>query len=299
MLDELAVRDPVDIAAIVSAGFLFDFVILYESLVETWTFYPFRLHAFAVDSETYDVLSRLDAPEVEVHRLPGESGDFGANALRQLDLIEHSGLDRCIVCDVDNVFLTETPELFLLLGEVDLVFVGGPPEYVVVTSLWAFRRNELTVEFSRKWMEESVGKDFHDASGLPVALLDPPNPDLRVRVLSRPKPASSADYHLTPYCVQPLPRPFYLSKDPHGLGFHEAQMGRAKVVPSRDPAGTGNHVERAGEGRPQEISPCGPVPALLRHARKACSTTPGDGGGSRPGNPRPGSVRSGARSLQA
>ena len=66
MLDELAVRDPVDIAAIVSAGFLFDFVILYESLVETWTFYPFRLHAFAVDSETYDVLSRLNAPEVEM-----------------------------------------------------------------------------------------------------------------------------------------------------------------------------------------------------------------------------------------
>ena len=91
MLDELAVREPVDIAAIVSAGFLFDFVILYESLVETWTFYPFRLHAFAVDSETYDVLSRLEAPEVEVHRLPGESGHFGANALRQLDLIEHSG----------------------------------------------------------------------------------------------------------------------------------------------------------------------------------------------------------------
>ena len=45
-------------------------------------------------------------------------------------------------------------------------------EYVVVTSLWAFRRNELTVEFARKWMEESVGKDFHDASGLPVMLLN-------------------------------------------------------------------------------------------------------------------------------
>ena len=230
MLDELAVREPVDIAAVVSAGFVLDFVILYESLVETWTFFPFRLHAFAVDTETYERLSRLDAPEVEVHRLPGESGDFGTNALRQLDLIEHSGLERCIVCDVDNVFVAETPELFMLLEEVDLVFIGGPPEYVVVTSLWAFRRNERTLEFARKWMEESVGKDFHDASGLPVVLMNPPNPDLKVRVLSRPKPGSSPDFHLSPYCVQPLPRPFYLSKDPHGLGFREAQMGRAKVV---------------------------------------------------------------------
>ena len=162
------------------------------------------------------------------------------------------------------------------------MFVGGPPEYVVVTSLWAFRRNELTVEFSKKWMAESVGKDFHDASGLPVALLDTPNPDLRVKVLSRPKPAASADYHLTPYCVQPLPRPFYLSKDPHGLGFHEAQMGRAKVVHLGTLRGQGTTLSERREGRPQEISPCGPVPALLRHARKACGTTPGDGCGSQP-----------------
>ena len=137
--------------------------------VETWTYYPFRLHAFAVDGETYEALSRIEAPGLEVHQLPSESAGFGANALRQLDLVEHSGLDRCIVSDADNVFLAETPELFLLLDQADLVFVGGPDtKWLIVTSLWGFQRNERTLNFSREWKTESVGRDFHDAEGLPL-----------------------------------------------------------------------------------------------------------------------------------
>ena len=184
-----------------------------------------------MDGETYEALSRIEAPGLEVHQLPGESTGFGANAMRQVDLIEHSGLDRCIVSDADNVFLAETPELFLLLDQADLVFVGGPDtKWLVVTSLWGFRKNELTVEFARKWMEESAGRDFHDAEGLPLVLMDTAGGDLRVKVLAQPRPESNPDHHLSPYDVQTNVRPFYLSKDPHGLGFREAQMGRAKVV---------------------------------------------------------------------
>ena len=91
---------------------MFDFLILYESLVETWTYYPFRLHAFAVDGEKVEALLADRGTGLEVASAPGESTGFGANAMRQVDLIEHSGLDRCIVSDADNVFLAETRELF-------------------------------------------------------------------------------------------------------------------------------------------------------------------------------------------
>ena len=111
------------------------------------------------------------------------------------------------------------------------MFVGGPDtKWLIVTSLWGFQRNERTLEFSRKWKEESVGRGFHDAEGLPLVLMDTANQGLRVKVLAQSKPESNPDHHLSPYDVQTNVRPFYLSKDPHGLGFREAQMGRAKVV---------------------------------------------------------------------
>jgi hypothetical protein len=44
VLSELAALEPIDIAAVVSSSYVLDFVILYESLLESWTFFPFRLH---------------------------------------------------------------------------------------------------------------------------------------------------------------------------------------------------------------------------------------------------------------
>src|SRR5690349_8097572 len=124
--------EKIDIGCVVSREQLFDFAILHESLEESWTSYPFTLHAFAGDDQVAQRLAEAAFTHVEVHR---------TDAARPLELIEHSGLERCIVTDAGNVFLTETPELSLLLGECDLVFVGGPtPDRPIQSSLWSFRR---------------------------------------------------------------------------------------------------------------------------------------------------------------
>jgi hypothetical protein len=231
ILDELAESDPIEIGSVVSLEYVFDFLILYESIAESWTFYPFRLHAFVIGREAYETLSSLELPDVEVHLLPAEPGDWGNTARTQIRLVEHAGLERCIISDVDNVFLSETPELFMLLDSSDFVFVGSPHKlFPLQTGLWSFRRNDRSISFSRNWYDEAADREAHDASGLPFALMRSRNEDLKVKVLVRPKPESNANHYPSPYDVQANIRPIYISKDPLGLGFREPEMGRAKVV---------------------------------------------------------------------
>ena len=240
VLQELATLEPIHIAAVVSSTYVFDFLILYESLLESWTFYPFCLHAFATDQEAYERLIALAPDQVEVHRFDegGPDQRWHGHVLARVSLIERSGLDRCIVSDVDNVFLAETPELFLLLDRCDLVFVGSPLDrQIIQTSLWAFRRNPRTIAFSRRWYDHSEPRGFADADGLPFALLED-REGLDIRVLARPK-AGANDRFPSPYDVQANTWPFVLKAD--WLGFREAQMGRAKVLhlgalrPKRNP----------------------------------------------------------------
>jgi hypothetical protein len=236
--DRLVLEDlgpkTIEIACVVSRGYLFDFAIFYESLLNSWTFYPFRVHAFASSREAYEALLRLELPHVEVRLLPtGEDGSserWRPNALQKIRLIEHSGLERCIVSDIDNIFLAETPELFMLLHGYDLVFVGSPAwKWALQTHLWAFKKNTHSVEFSRRWYERSKGiGGIADAGGLPFALLYDRPEGLAVKVLARPKPESNPRLRPAPYDVQVNIRPFVLSSDP--LGFREEQMGRAKVI---------------------------------------------------------------------
>ena len=80
----------------VSASYVLDFVILYESLLESRTFFPFRLHAFTAEPETHERLSALDLEHAEVHLLGevAEDENWVKNALAKITLIEASGLDR-------------------------------------------------------------------------------------------------------------------------------------------------------------------------------------------------------------
>ncbi len=231
VLEELANLAPIDIACLVTANYVFDFLVLYESIVESWTFYPFQLHAFVSGREAHDTLAQLELPHVKVHLLPEEPSDWWGNTGQKIRLIEHSGLERAIVTDVDNVFAAETPELFMLLDEWDFVFVGSPgAAWPIQTNVWAFRRNERTIRFAIRWYEESQNRIYSDASGLPFALEDRPDDDLRVKVLARHRPGSNRHHYLSPYCVQASTRPFSLTRDPLGLGYREADMGRAKVI---------------------------------------------------------------------
>ena len=96
VLSELAKLEPIDIASVVSASYVLDFVILYESLLESRTFFPFRLHAFTAEPETHERLSALDLEHAEVHLLGevAEDENWVKNALAKITLIEASGLDR-------------------------------------------------------------------------------------------------------------------------------------------------------------------------------------------------------------
>ncbi len=86
VLEELAAIEPIDIASVVSSAYVFDFLILYESLLNSWTFYPFRLHAYTAEAETFERLSLLELAGVDVHRLPepAEPGWWG-NVLAKID----------------------------------------------------------------------------------------------------------------------------------------------------------------------------------------------------------------------
>ena len=147
---------------------MLDFLILYESLVESWTYYPFALHAFVLEDEVERRLGDTRIDELEIHRLPGEAADRADDAATKADVIEHSGLERCIVSDVDNFFLAETPELMLLLHEHDLVFAGGP-------SLWSFRRSDQSIGFANRWRDDPAAMELlaSEALGDAVAALPP------------------------------------------------------------------------------------------------------------------------------
>ena len=230
VFDELADLETVEIAAVVSADYVFDFAILYESLLESWKFYPFRLHAYALDDEAHSRLAAAGLDGVEVHRA-GSSNDWWQNVAQKIALVEHSGLDRCLVSDVDNVFVQETPELFLLLDHFDFVFVGSPsPDWPIQPNVWGFRTNAHSREFAREWARHSLERRHSEASGLPFALVER-DPELRVKVLARPPgPAADPDrdrWSPAPYDVQvnyELP----LHRD--SLGFKHPELGRAKIV---------------------------------------------------------------------
>ena len=188
----------------VSAHQVLDFAILRESLLECWTS-PFRLHAYAVDDESHARLGRL--PDVDVHRWSGPASG----------LIEHSGLERCIVAEPANVFVQETPELVLLLERCDLVFVSGPwPQRRIAASVWAFRAGDSTRAFARDW----------DGGPPPEALLEQ-DPELRVELLIQP-PVPDRTFRPAPYAfdidhVELAPRADW-------LGFKHPVVGRAKIV---------------------------------------------------------------------
>jgi Methyltransferase domain len=205
--------DKVPIGSVVTAAYLLDFLILYESLVESWAYYPFEMHAFVTEDEVERRLVDARIEDLEIHRLPGEPGDREQNAARRIDLVEHSGLERCIVSDADNLFLAETPELYLFLANHDLVFAGGP-------SLWSFRRTDRSVEFADRW---------RDGSTALTGLLKSEEPGDTVKALpGRP----------SPYAVDAgLPE---LSLEQDQLGFREEHAGRVKVLHFGGLGGRGN-----------------------------------------------------------
>jgi hypothetical protein len=225
--DELSDLRPIEIASVVSADYVFDFTILYESLLESSALYPFRLHAYALDDEAHSRLVEAGLAGVEVHRARASSGDWWQNVAQKIGLVEHAGLDRCLVSDVDNVFVQETPELFLLLDRCDFAFIASPwPKWPIQANIWGFRSNERSRKFAREWARHASGRKFSEASGLPFALLER-EPDLRVTVLTRP---AGPGHELVP-----APYDFQVNHpkvvpDADALGFKHPQVGRAKIV---------------------------------------------------------------------
>jgi hypothetical protein len=209
-------RDKIDIACVVSDAYLLDFLTLYESLVQSWT-YPFVLHAFAVDEEAAERLAGIGIPNLELHRLRGDSGDWRENADRRIDLVEQSGLERCIVTDADNLFLAETPELALLLAERDLVFVAGPTaERPLKGSLWAFRRSEPSLAFARAWRARCAEAGDSDRGRVLADLLGEAD-GAQIEVLETPAYGVDAD----------IPS---LSLEWYPLGLRDDELGRVKVL---------------------------------------------------------------------
>jgi hypothetical protein len=221
----------VHIAAVVTDDYVLDFLILYESLALSWTFHPFVLHAFVVEDQVGQRLAATGLENVQVHRLPGDPGDWSANAAMKVELIEHAGLERCIVTDADNVFLAETAELFFMLADHELVFFGGAcPERPVQTSLWGFRRTERTIEFANTWRR--AGAPFQ--AGSPLAELLEAEPE--ALVASAPgTPEGPSPYGLD----ADLPS-LALWKD--SLGFREERAGRVKVLHLAGLRGRGNRT---------------------------------------------------------
>jgi hypothetical protein len=227
--EELSDVPVIDIASVVSAGYVFDFTIFYESLRESWALFPFRLHAFALDDEAHSRIAEAELTGVEVHRAGAASpdGTWQERVGQKIALVEHSGLDRCLVSDVDNVFVQETPELFLLLDQFDFAFIASPwPDWPVQANIWGFRSNERTHRFAREWARHSSRRKRSEASGLPFALLDR-DPDLRVTVLARPFGPEDK--------LGPAPYDFQVNQPaiaPRAdtLGFWHPQVGRAKII---------------------------------------------------------------------
>jgi hypothetical protein len=216
----------IDIGSVVTEEYLLDFLILRESLSESWTYYPFTLHAFVYEDRVAARLAEAGDEHMEVHRLPGEAGSWRDNALRRIELVEHSGLERCIVTDADNVFLTEVPELAAFLAEHDLVFVAGPDdERPVQTALWAFRRTEHSIEFARHWRSRAASADPAEDCLLLAELAGAEREAIKVVAPAGPLGGGRRQ---SPYGVDADLRPFRLTRD--WLGFREDRMGRVKVL---------------------------------------------------------------------
>jgi len=234
VMERLARPEPVNIGCIATWDYVFDFLIFYESVASAWESYPFVVHLFTIEDRTAAEVRGYRLPNVEVHVLEKlrDAPDWRRRAALKVLLVEHAPVERCLVSDVDNVFLAETPEVYLLLDRYDFVFVGGPVTHTIIqTNLFAYRRSTASIAFARDWHAESTDRHHADASGLPFALLKHRDNDaLAVKALLRPgfDAAEGADGRRpSPYDVQANIRPFELSRDP--LGYRERSMGRAKV----------------------------------------------------------------------
>jgi hypothetical protein len=207
--------DRIDIGSVVTDEYLLDFLVLYGSLLESWTCYPFMLHAFVVGDGVAERLAALGLEDLEIHRLSGAAGDWRQNAARTVELVEQSGLERCIVADADSVFLSEIPELSFLLADHDVVLVPGPSaDRPIQASLWSFRRNERSIDFARRWRALLTDADLPGSSRLLLDLVDDGNLD----AIKMPRP----------FCVDADLEPVFLHQDQ--LGFLEERTGRVKVV---------------------------------------------------------------------
>lgn len=231
VLDGPGRLEPVNLGAVVTRSYLFDFLVFHQSLLESWRFHPWVLHAFTTEPDVAERIRGLGLPGVETHLFEhlAQGEDWALNVAIKIQMIEHSGLERCIITDVDNLMFAEIPELYFLLDRHDLVFIGSPcSEWLLQGSLWAFRRNPATVRFAREWYDEAVSRPYSEASGLPFALWKARDRgDLSIKALVQPRPPGAA-HHPSPYDVQANLNPFALSCDE--LGLAEAQMGRVKVL---------------------------------------------------------------------
>ena len=230
---KLANMEPINIACFMSSEqYVFDFLIYYFSIIESWTFYPFKIHVFTIDPKVVKILNGYKLKSVKTHFLSEfVKGDYNWSqevALR-LNIIKYSNIDKCILTDVDNIFLAETPEIYFLLDSFDYVFVGSPhSENILQPSIFGFRRSEAGVEFAEQWFKESFNRKYADATGLPLAIYkNRNNSKLKIKCLVLDKPPFQ-NHHICPYDIQANWRPFFLKKDL--VGFKEAQMGRAKVL---------------------------------------------------------------------
>jgi hypothetical protein len=225
-----------DIGCVVTDDYLLDFLILYESLAEAWTSSPFTLHAFTLEDDVTRRLAGID--RVEVHRLPRDASDWRQNAAVRIELIEHSGLERCIVTDADNLVLAEFPELALLLAEHELVFAGGTSEErPIQPSLWAYRRTRRTVEFARSWHAQWAETAPPDAGRLLFQLLQDHDLGDAARVVAPGGTPPDASRTPSPYALDADLAELSLARD--WLGFRERRAGRLKVLHLRGLRGAG------------------------------------------------------------
>lgn len=213
---------------IVTEDYLFELLVFYASVKRAWGFFPWQIHAFSPEKSTISRIKELDLPGLDaIHFSSDRESNWHTSASLKVDLIERSGIEKGIVSDLDNIFLAETPELQLLLGDYDFVFIGAPhSDWIVQTSLWSFKRSPAAIKFAKCWAEESVGRPCSDASGFPFAFRKFKG-KLSALVLAKSKPAD-VPHHPCPYDIQANIGPFDLKRE--HLGYSESSMGRAKVI---------------------------------------------------------------------
>lgn len=230
ILERYARLETTTLACIVSENYIFELLILHASLSRAWSFHPWRLVAFSTDAAVVARIRDFNLPCLEGRLLGGVSTDpkWVHQCVLRVELVEHGGLEQAIITDLDNLFMTETPEITLYLKHYDCVFIGAPhSEQILQASFWGFRRTEASIAFARLWAELSEGRHRADAGGLPFALAQQQDERLKLLVLAKPKPAG-APHHPCPYDVQVNVRPIALIRD--AMGCRDRHMGRAKVI---------------------------------------------------------------------